>query len=94
MTRRTLGAAARALGLTEKAARTRAAGLRRRGVKLKRMPRRTLTKLPAPKAVAVERLHRRGVSVPEIIQRTGASRAYVFLVIGQLRKLGIPRRRA
>jgi hypothetical protein len=63
-------------------------------VKLKRMPRRTLTKTPAPKAAAIARLHRRGVPVPEIVRRTGASRAYVFLVIGQLGKLGIPRRRA
>jgi hypothetical protein len=80
-----LAAAARALGLTEKEARDRAAGLRRTGVPLKRMPRRYISQLPKPKAAAIARLHRRGVSVAEIVRRTGASRAYAFLVVGRLR---------
>jgi hypothetical protein len=80
-----LVAAARALGLTAKEARDRAARLRRTGVPLKRMPRRYLSQLPRPKAAAIARLHRRGVPVPEIVRRTGASRAYVFLVVGRLR---------
>jgi hypothetical protein len=80
-----LGAPARALGLTAKVARDRAACLRRTGVPLKRMPRRSLSQLPRPKAKAIARLHRRGVPVAEIVCRTGASRAYAVLVLGRLR---------
>jgi hypothetical protein len=88
-----LGAAARALGLTDKEARDRAAGLRQTGVPLKRMPRRSLSKLPRPKAAAIARLHRRGAPVPEIVRRTGASRSYVFLVLGRLKGRPAVRRR-
>src|SRR5205823_14919146 len=84
-------AAARALGLTERRARQRAAQLRALGVPLKQMPWAgpwARTACPRPVADRIARLYRRRLGGPAIARRTGASRTYVFAVLRRLRAAG------
>jgi DNA-binding CsgD family transcriptional regulator len=79
-----LGAAARALGLTESQAVRKAVWLRAAGLALKRMPARRGPQTPraAPVAARVLALHRRGRNRAQILRRTGANPGYVSQLLG------------
>jgi DNA-binding CsgD family transcriptional regulator len=70
-----LGAAAHAAGRSESAARARAAWLRQKGYRLKRMPARPHAD---GKTARIERLLREGVPVPVIARQLKVSKQYLY----------------
>jgi DNA-binding CsgD family transcriptional regulator len=72
-----LGAAAKAVGLSERAAECRASLLRGLGFELKRMPTRPH---PGAKARQVERLLRDGAPTAAIVRRLKVTRQYVHQI--------------